>query len=1064
MPYQSRSSSAKARWARLFGHANPASRIACAHFFQARLIFSPQVAAVFSFSLLTVVVAQPGAAQESRVIQLNTQAVQLYHQGKFLEGIPVAREALQVAEATYGPEHAKVANELNNLGLLYQAQGQYAAAEPVYQRALRIREKTLGPEHPAVAVAVNNLAGLYEAQGRYGEAEPLYKRALTIWEKALGPEHPAVASALNNLAGLYQDQGQYAAAEPLFKRSLAIREKLSGPEHPDVALSLNNLALIYEDQGQYAAAEPLYKRALRIREKALGPEHPDVALSLNNLAGLYQAQGQYDEAEPLYQRALTIWEKALGPEHPLVATALDNLAVLSIEQRQYATAEALEKRALAIREKALGLEHPAVAKSLNTLAEIYQDQGQYAAAEPLFKRALEIREKALGPEHPDVADSLTHLARLYQDQGQYGAAEPLYRRALAIQEKALGPDHPDNQATLENLALLYYGWGRPRDAEAVFDRAFQNLGKQFEQQFSYMSEKERLAFLTTVSGVFPAYFSFVLTYKDQEPELVAKMYDRLLWEKGMVAGSVAAERARLAVSGDQQALALFDQMAAKKTQRAALVNTAPRDREQWRRNLAQLEQEANDLEKQLVQHSVSFAEEKELARPSWDRVRAALKEDEAAVEFVRFGFHNGKKWSMKFDYAALVVRRQSTQPQLVALGDAKDLEGAPLEDYRAWVAEPNAAEPRGPDAGRKFAERFWQPLEGALGDARRIYVSPDGVLDQVALGVVPRGDGKLLMETYDLRLVSSTKDLLPPAQRPAANTAVLVGNPAFDLSVAQQQAALSFLEKLGKEKAEPVMAASVVSPSAFWSGQQSHNPRGQLRSEDCPGLPPGDTLCPLQGTQREVEAIFADLKSRHWDVAAPYTQERALKEVVERVKHPRVLHLATHGFFPPQRERIPSQLGGGRLSELDDPMLQSKLFFAGAERALREEAPVEGLQDGVLTAYEASTLDLQGTELVVLSACGTGLGEIQAFQSGEGVFGLRRALQEAGAQSVLMSLWSVPDAETRELMTRFYANWLGGKDKPRALQEAQQQLRQQVKKHYGRDLPFYWGAFVLVGR
>jgi CHAT domain-containing protein len=142
-------------------------------------------------------------------------------------------------------------------------------------------------------------------------------------------------------------------------------------------------------------------------------------------------------------------------------------------------------------------------------------------------------------------------------------------------------------------------------------------------------------------------------------------------------------------------------------------------------------------------------------------------------------------------------------------------------------------------------------------------------------------------------------------------------------------------------------------------------------------------------------------------------------------------------------------------------MLRSGLFFAGAERALRGEAPVDGLEDGVLTAYEASTLDLEGTELVVLSACGTGLGEMQA---GEGVFGLRRALQEAGAQSVLMTLWSVPDQETQQLMTLFYGNWLAGKDKPTALREAQQQLRQQVKKRYGRDLPFYWGAFVLVGR
>jgi CHAT domain-containing protein len=348
-----------------------------------------------------------------------------------------------------------------------------------------------------------------------------------------------------------------------------------------------------------------------------------------------------------------------------------------------------------------------------------------------------------------------------------------------------------------------------------------------------------------------------------------------------------------------------------------------------------------------------------------------------------------------------------------------------------------------------------------LGTAKRVYVSPDGVLNEVALGVIPLADGELLMDSYDLRLVSSTKELLQSGRRTAPNSAVLIGNPTFELSATGRRVALASLDKLGKEKIEPKLVADLVSPSTFSGSQQSRGLRGQLRSQSCPDLPPGDTLCPLKGTQREVEAIFSELKTRRWEVAAPYTQERALKEVVTEAKHPRVLHLATHGFFPPQQERLPGELRRDQPSAQEDPMLRSGLFFAGAERALRGEAPVDGLEDGVLTAYEASTLDLEGTELVVLSACGTGLGEMQA---GEGVFGLRRALQEAGAQSVLMTLWSVPDQETQQLMTLFYGNWLAGKDKPTALREAQQQLRQQVKKRYGRDLPFYWGAFVLVGR
>jgi len=176
----------------------------------------------------------------------------------------------------------------------------------------------------------------------------------------------------------------------------------------------------------------------------------------------------------------------------------------------------------------------------------------------------------------------------------------------------------------------------------------------------------------------------------------------------------------------------------------------------------------------------------------------------------------------------------------------------------------------------------------------------------------------------------------------------------------------------------------------------------------------------------------------------------ALKEAILRQQAPRVLHLATHGFFILSRPNIGL-----------DPLLRSGLFLAGAGRTLAGSPPSAGLENGVLTSYEAAQLNLQGSELVVLSACDTGRGD-QA--DGEGVFGLRRALEEAGAQAVVMSSWSVPDRETQELMALFYKKWLAGADKHEALRQAQLEERAVVRQRYGKDLPFYWGAFVMVGR
>ncbi|MDA2914716.1 tetratricopeptide repeat protein, partial [Acidobacteriia bacterium AH_259_A11_L15] len=206
--------------------------------------------------------------------------------------------------------------------------------------------------------------------------------------------------------------------------------------------------------------------------------------------------------------------------------------------------------------------------SLNNLALLYHNQGRYDEAEPLYQRSLAILEQALGPEHRHVASALNNLAGLSYDRGRYALAEPLYQRALAIYEQALGPEHPQVAVGLHNLALLYRAQGRYAEAEPLFGRALDNLARQFEQHFTYMSEKERLLFLDTVDGRFQFFFSFVFAYYEEAPELVGKMYDVVLWKKGFIAQSVAALRTQVAASGDPEALRLLDELTAKKTQLA----------------------------------------------------------------------------------------------------------------------------------------------------------------------------------------------------------------------------------------------------------------------------------------------------------------------------------------------------------------------------------------------------------------------------------------------------------------------------------------------------------------
>ena len=987
----------------------------------------------------------PGSRDANEAAARDILASVYQEEGKYAKAEPLFQNAIAIREEAVGKERPEVATLLNHLAGLYKDQGAYGKAEPLYKRSLTIDENALGKTHLNVARDLGDLAALEFAEGRYSDAEPLFKRALTMYQALLGDEHPNVATSMNNLASLDYARGNYAEAESLSQRALDIDEKVLGANHPLVATSLGNLALLYRSEGRDGDAELMLRRALTIYENALGKTHPRVATALANLAALYEAQGKYGQAEAMYQQAVAIRGGTADSEHPDVAIYLNDLGSVSRVQAKRVEAEKLFQRALDIYERSLGKDHPFVAITLNNLALVYRDEGRPAQAEPLQRRALAILEANVGQDHPDVALSLNNLAGICEAEGKRVEAERLFRRALAMDEKTFGSKSPRLANYLNNLAGLYYSDGRYAQAGPLFDRARQLLEDEFDYQFTYMSEKDRLSFLDKVAGNAPLFFSFALTYSKKDPTLTGKMYDSALWEKGLVARSVTAARAKIGASGDKEALSLFEVLTGLRTQLANLRDRPGNDVDHWRETVQRLEQESNDVEANVARRIGTLGGPTHLDRATWQDVRKALRPGEAAVEFVRFPYNDGKKWTDKSYYIALIVTAATeAAPILVQLGEAGVLEGEPMADYRDRVAERPTE-----GAGARFYQAVWKPLKAYLAGHSRIYISPDGVLNEVAFGVVPADDGHLLMDDYDIDIELSTRDLLRESRHPGGNSAVLIGNPEFGLDASQQKAEL---EKLSAGGASQVELAAGLRPASIARGSGSTK---------CPDLPPGGVLCPLKDTQIEVDDIFSRLEHANWQVPPPYVRARALKEVVKRVEHPRLLHVATHGFFFPDQERKLSDLTADTPSGLEDPMLRSGLMFAGADRALKGALPANEMDDGVLTAYEASGLDLEGTELVVLSACETGLGKIR---DGEGVFGLRRALQEAGAESVLMSMWSVPSKETRELMMAFYVNWLSGIDKHQALHKAQKEMRDKVKARFsGQDRPYYWGAFVLVG-
>jgi tetratricopeptide (TPR) repeat protein len=945
-------------------------------------------------SLLAVLLylLQPGVLlladeqdDRAKLLSLKKQVTELYQAGKFNEAIPIAQEFLELCEKVAGPDHPDTATALNNLAELYRSMGDYAKAEPLYQRALKIFGKALGPDHRNTATALNNLAALYRSMGEYAKAEPLYQWALKIYEKALGPDHPDTGLALNNLAELYRSMGEYAKAEPLYQRSLKIKEKALGPDHPDTGLALNNLAELYLSMGDYGKAEPLFQRSLKIREKALGPDHPDTGLTLNNLAELYRSMGDYAKAEPLFQRVLKIYEKALGPDHPDAGLALNNLA------------------------------------------ELYLSMGDYAKAEPLYQRSLKIKEKVLGPDHPDTGKAFNNLAGLYHAMGDYAKAEPLFQRSLKISEKALGPDHPDTATTLKNLAFLKIDLRETKDAIPLATRARQAEEKYLSNILSFTSEQQRLTFQKAINP-----YTLFATL-GSAPELA----QTVLRQKGVVLDSLLEDRLVAEASSDPKQREIIAQLQAAKQRRMQLVLEVPKDLSEaaQKRRAAEKEKlsaEVEHLEGGLARQVAGLGKARRALSITVPQVQSVLPKQAVLIELFPYSYYLGKR---KFEkrYGAVVIS-PSGEPKWIPLGAAAEIE----EDVKLYQKSVRGKTDEDEATLRivlkALGERVWAPIEKALPKGcTTVIVSPDGELSFVSFATLLTPDDRFLAEKYSIRYVASGRDLLRD-NKPSANpTTVVFANPSFDSQAITQ-------------------AAASASPIALRSLELR-----DLQSMWLPALP---------GTAAEA----AVLGKRAGKTAKVFLGPSATEAELRQVSSPRVLHLATHGFFlpevelgnqtnpllqPPELGKQPNPLqpqpGEIAKAKLENPMYRSGLALAGAQRTLRawsqgEVPPVEN--DGVVTAEEVGGLKLNGTWLVVLSACDTGSGEARA---GEGVMGLRRGFIQAGAQNLLMTLWPINDQATVRIMLDFYEAADKSHNAPQALAEVQRDWLVEIRSQHGRE-------------
>ncbi len=1024
---------------------------------------------------------------------------QLYQaMGKYEQAEPLYRQALAIRLKTIGEQHPAYAVNLDNLASLYAEMGRYKESEDLGRQALEIRKKSVGEQHPGYARNLSNLAELYRTMGRYAQSEAMYRQALAIQKKLLGEQNADYATSVDGLASLYVAMGRNEQAETLYQQALEIEKQTVGEQHPIYATTLCNLGDLYRYMGRYAPAEPLYTQSLAIRKQVLGEEHPDYARSLDRLGALYDSMGRYPQAEPLFKQAITIRRKALGEQHPDYARSVNNLALLYKEMKRYEESEPLYLEALAIRKKTLGEQHRTYASSLDDLAQLYQAMGKYEQAEPLYRQALAIRLKTIGEQHPAYAVNLDNLALLYKKMGKYEQAEPLFRQALEIRKNTVGEYHPAYARNLKHLAAILAVTGRTHEASQLLLLSAQLQWVHLTENFPTMSDQQKRQFLSR-------------SYFVQSEELSTLVFQGKAVPKDGLSGVLLSKKLLFEVSRQEsRALAL-------------VVAAAPSAwQEQWRKReqlrhqyaavvlqlmsengppqqgnnkvdaayVRSLSEQIDELETWLRRSNPAYAAAARVQQVKLNDITRALRPGEALTEYVRYqvyDFATSKTGSAH--YGVFLLLGGSGQVTALDLGDAKEIDAA-VASFRAAMRgaidqfkeiAPSPVQMRRSEeqvglASATVRDLVWQRLEPQLSGIKRVYVAPDGQLSLIPFEALARKDEsgawQYLAEDRELIYLGTGRDLsglaMSAGTAKPAKTAVLIGNPAFSAKPEELAAMEAGLNS---------SIATTVTQLIAHSGAST---LGVAGGDDAPRLQIPRNWGQVDVLAMLVQQAGVELKNLGWSVTL-LTDRQAVKEAVERVQAPRILQFATHGYVLDRRDSDPQSW--------DNPLLRSMLIMAGVndwhpvyrvgtEFMTESAAQARGLTgeqlqgaltdlgDGVLTAYEVTGMKLQGTDLVNLTACETGLGEVTP----DGVAGLSQGFLLAGARSLTMSMWEVPAEETTQQIGDFYHRWLGNEGKGstpehryEAFHAAQLQALTRARQDHGTGHPFFWAGMIFVG-
>ncbi|MFC2125463.1 CHAT domain-containing protein [Bacteroidota bacterium] len=831
----------------------------------------------------------------------------------------------------------------------------------------------------------------YGAQ-KFKSAEVAFYAAKLIYETEEDTDNINYYTTLSNLGLLYHQMGRFDKSEEFTNYALAGRKDQLGPNSLPYSVSLNNQAVLKKDIGNYNESENLLDEALQANNQSGKDSGSGKAIILNNKGSLYQTLGRLDDAEQLLRESLEVAGEEFKESSGRYQKLMINLAVLLQEMKKYEESEEILQKAIRLKEKRLGKNHPDYAHMLMHLASLYIEMNKLTKVEELLIEAMGIYEKKFGAESLPYATASSNLGKLYLFQNDFDKAASFLKKTSEIRKSKLGENNPLYVDSNEDLAILYWRSGNTSEAYEKFKFVLDKSIEFINAYFSPMSEAEKTRYWDKLMPKFQRFYAFTADQGKDIPDIYLSAYNYRLATKALLLNATNKIKQKILKSGDRKLIEDYKTWLDQKSMIARYYEYSEEELNDQKINLDSLINKANDMERSLSERSDIFSSGYSHADITYINVSKVLDSDEAVIEIIQFNEFTNRT-TENILYLLLIGRKGDEIPESVVLENGSQLDGRYYSFYK------NAIRRKMED--RESYDQYWAELDKRIVGINHIYLSLDGIFNQINVNTILKPAGNYVIDDLDVTVVGNTREVIQIKSEEiiGIKSALLVGAPLY-----------------GND----------------------------------------DLLAPLPGTENEVQTINSILKSNKINPDI-LLGGNASETAVKNTSNPTVLHIATHGFFqkdvdPSKKEKV---FGIEPVNAMENPLLRSGLFLTGAGHTLSDQnlGDLSGEDNGILMAFEAMNLSLDQTDIVVLSACETGLGDLKA---GEGVYGLQRAFLVAGSKAIIMSLWKVNDQATQFLMTNFYQEWMITGDMVSSFKTAQLKLR----KDYSD--PYFWGAFILV--